>query len=75
MYGYGFRRGFAGEVPPWPYVGRGKAGMPRCLYPSFFGFYFSTKQDELNYLKERSRMLKEELEWIEERIKTLETQN
>lgn len=72
MYGYGFRRCFVGEVPPWPYVGRGR---PKCLYLGSFGFCVPTKQDELSYLKERSEMLKEELKWIEERIKTLETQN
>ncbi|MFO8010774.1 MAG: DUF5320 domain-containing protein [Dehalococcoidia bacterium] len=27
--GYGFR----GGSPPWPYVGRGRGGLPRCWYP------------------------------------------
>lgn len=26
--GYGF--GFRGSSPPWPYVGRGRGGLPRC---------------------------------------------
>jgi len=30
-YGYGF--GFRGWSPPWPYVGRGRGGLPRCWYP------------------------------------------
>jgi len=30
-YGYGF--GFRGTSPPWPYVGRGRGGLPRCWYP------------------------------------------
>jgi len=30
-YGYGF--GFRGASPPWPYVGRGRGGLPRCWYP------------------------------------------
>ena len=30
-YGYGF--GFRGSSPPWPYVGRGKGGLPRCWSP------------------------------------------
>lgn len=30
-YGYGF--GFRGHSPPWPYVGRGRGGLPRCWYP------------------------------------------
>ena len=37
--GFGFRRGlgfgFRGSSPPWPYVGRGRGGLPRCGY--FFG--------------------------------------
>ena len=37
--GYGFGRGgwgmgfgFRGSSPPWPYVGRGRGGLPRCGY-------------------------------------------
>ena len=40
---YGFGRGsggrggaglgFRGSSPPWPYVGRGRGGLPRCQYP------------------------------------------
>jgi hypothetical protein len=32
--GMGF--GFRGSSPPWPYVGRGRGGLPRC------GYYFSS---------------------------------
>ena len=36
-YGVGFRGGmgfgFRGASPPWPYVGRGRGGLPRCWYP------------------------------------------
>ena len=28
--GMGF--GFRGNSPPWPYVGRGRGGLPRCGY-------------------------------------------
>jgi hypothetical protein len=28
--GWGF--GFRGGSPPWPYVGRGRGGLPRCWY-------------------------------------------
>jgi hypothetical protein len=35
-YGIGFRGGmgfgFRGMSPPWPYVGRGRGGLPRCGY-------------------------------------------
>jgi len=30
-YGHGF--GFRGASPSWPYVGRGRGGLPRCLSP------------------------------------------
>jgi len=38
-YGRGFGRGrgmgfgFRGSSPPWPYIGRGRGGLPRCGYP------------------------------------------
>ena len=25
--------GFRGGLPPWPYIGRGRGGLPRCRYP------------------------------------------
>ena len=31
VYRYGF--GFRGASPSWPYVGRGRGGLPRCWYP------------------------------------------
>ncbi len=35
-YGYGMGFGFRGASPPWPYVGRGRGGMPRCWYPGAY---------------------------------------
>lgn len=34
-FGRGMGFGFRGVSPPWPYVGRGRGGLPRCGY--FFG--------------------------------------
>ena len=31
-YGRGMRFGFRGSSPPWPFVGRGRGGLPRCGY-------------------------------------------
>jgi len=31
--GYGRGFGFRGASPPWPYIGRGRGGLPRCWYP------------------------------------------
>ena len=28
----GMRFGFRGSAPPWPYVGLGRGGLPRCGY-------------------------------------------
>ena len=33
-YGYGF--GSRRASPPWPYVGRGRGGLPRCWYPDVY---------------------------------------
>jgi len=33
--GGGAGLGFRGSSPPWPYVGRGRGGLPRCGY--YFG--------------------------------------
>ena len=30
--GRGMGFGFRGASPPWPYVGRGRGGLPRCGY-------------------------------------------
>ena len=34
-FGRGMGFGFRGSSPPWPYVGRGRGGLPRC------GYFFS----------------------------------
>ena len=31
-FGGGMGFGFRGTSPPWPYVGRGRGGLPRCGY-------------------------------------------
>lgn len=33
VYGFGGGFGFRGASPPWPYIGRGRGGLPRCWYP------------------------------------------
>ena len=35
-YGYGYGFGFRGASPPWPYVGRGRGGLPRCWHPGAY---------------------------------------
>jgi len=74
MMKHGF--GFCGTTPPWPYIGRGRGGLPRCAYPGWWGMpgegrTFS-RTEELSFLKSQAEMIRQELARIEERIKELE---
>ena len=85
-YGYGMGFGFRGASPPWPYVGRGRGGMPRCWYPGayaapapppnyggpFGGQHGITREQEIEYLKEESNAVKAQLDLLDARIKELE---
>jgi hypothetical protein len=80
--------GFRGASPPWPYVGRGRGGLPRCGYylsgagaPAFYGqpaapgyppFTPPTGEEELDYLKSQAEAIKGQLEQIEARMRQLE---
>jgi len=78
--GSGF--GFRGSSPPWPYVGLGRGGLPRCYYPGLYGSspaWGATPYSppaaagqEVDLLKEEASALKEHLGEIEARIKNLE---
>ena len=80
-----YRRGFGfgGASPPWPYVGRGRGGLPRCWCPGVvanppytFGpvSYSSpvSPEQELNLVKEEANTIKEHLDDVEAKIKELE---
>jgi len=84
-YGYGMGFGFRGSSPPWPYVGRGRGGLPRCWHPGLSEGAVSyatpraayrqsapTREEELGFLKEQSDVVKHEMEDIERRIQELE---
>lgn len=79
--GMGF--GFRGSTPPWPYVGIGRGGLPRCGYflsgtgtladPGYAPYSPQmTKAAELNHLKSQAEAVKGQLEQIAARIKALE---
>ncbi len=75
MYGCeGFR--FRGATPPWPYVGIGRGGLPRCAYPGLweapFWYYTISPEQELDFLRKRAEAIRQELACIEERIRELE---
>jgi hypothetical protein len=84
-YGYGRGFGFRGASPAWPYVGRGRGGLPRCWHPGVWGGaafpttapYWPTPTggDELGFLKEQADAMKQQLEDIESRIRELESKD
>lgn len=87
-YGYGRGFGFRGASPPWPYVGRGRGGLPRCSYPGLAGRvadygapwvspYWSmrTGEEEAGFLKSRADDLRQQLSDIEGRLQELEKKN
>ena len=78
--GMGFGRGFGfrGCAPAWPYVGRGRGGLPRCLAYDFpyntqaIGQQTTTPGTEISLLRNQAQNLKYQLDLIESRIKNLE---
>jgi NAD-dependent dihydropyrimidine dehydrogenase PreA subunit len=83
VYGYGRGLGFRGASPPWPYVGRGRGGLPRCWYPSSATvpayaptapLYTSqmTQDQEIDWLKSQAEIVRAELDRIEARMRDLE---
>ena len=78
-YGYGRGYGFRGSSPPWPYLGRGRGGLPRCWYPGLGGtavpyaapaphWTAPTSEEELGFLKTQAEATRRQLEDIERRI-------
>jgi len=84
MYsGRGRGVGLRGSSPPWPYVGRGRGGLPRCWYPGVSGLAATgapssyprtdlSREAELNFLKNQAEATKLQLEELERRIQELE---
>jgi hypothetical protein len=75
--------GFGGASPPWPYVGCGRGGFPRCWYPGAgtnLPHRFSpvpypssvSPEQELGFLKEEANIIKKHLNDVETRVKELE---
>jgi hypothetical protein len=78
-YGMGYGRGFGfrGYSPAWPYVGRGRGGLPRCWayglpYPATAGWQAAVTETDINILKNQAQTLKQQLDLIESSIKDLE---
>ena len=81
-FGRGFGRrggaglGFRGASSPWPYIGRGRGGLPRCWYPgpAMASPYLlvqplyapqMTQEREIDWLKSQAEAIKAELNRIE----------
>ena len=87
MYGHGQGMGFGfrGMTPPWPYIGRGRGGLPRCGYWAGAGFdprwtgqgrwypgWSGTVVEDKDQLHREADLLRSQLEQIEARIQDLE---
>ncbi len=72
----GIGMGFRGNSPPWPYVGRGRGGLPRCSY--YTGSLTNTpdqvvtREQEISSLKSQAENIKKELDMVETRIRDME---
>ena len=80
--------GFRGASPPWPYIGRGRGGLPRCQYPGVIptdpSFYpgqdvtqykpVMAREQQINSLKREANFVRKHMEDVEARIKELEAQ-
>ena len=86
--GYGRGFGFRGAAPAWPYIGRGRGGLPRCWYPGLStgfdpytaswmspGWSMPSGEEELGILRQQADDMKAQLEDIEQRIRELENTN
>jgi hypothetical protein len=81
--GYGMGGGFRGAYAAWPYIGRGRGGLPRCGY--FFasqtylppGYAYNNSfmpGNNLEILQNIAANLKDRMTQIQARISELEQQ-
>jgi len=72
----GMGLGFRGGSPPWPYVGRGRGGLPRCSYYTASLANTPdqgvTREQEISSLKSQAENIKQELDMVEIRIRDME---
>jgi hypothetical protein len=81
--GFGMGGGFRGDYAQWPYVGRGRGGLPRCGY--FFASQANLQQgyiypapcvpvNNLEMMKNAAANLRDRLAKMQSRISELEQQ-
>jgi hypothetical protein len=78
--GRGFGFGFRGASGPWPYIGRGRGGLPRCWYP-YYPAYLPwdaaygaplTSATSLEALQNAALAIRDQISHIEARISEIE---
>jgi hypothetical protein len=80
QYGTGFGRGFGfrGSSPEWPYVGRRRGGLPRCMAPGLpydlqaSKWQTTISENEMSFLKTQAQNIKQQLDSLEFSIKNME---
>jgi hypothetical protein len=81
--GRGHGSGFRGFSPPWPYVGRGRGGLPRCGYYADYPSYIAPNSPgevpvaanyDLGGLKNSVNALKDRLAQMQAMISEMEQQ-
>jgi len=75
--GIGF--GFRGAAPPWPYVGRGRGGLPRCGYNFYTGApvsqsYWTKATPATGYTPNPTMSREEELNYMKEQADNIKGQ-
>ena len=72
--GFGRGFGFRGCSLPWPFVGWGRGGLPRCwaYWGASLSYYPMSREQELSVLRDQAQMLRQSIEEIERRVKGLE---
>jgi hypothetical protein len=86
-YGRGMGFGFRGSSPPWPYVGIGRGGLPRCWayggygyvpplsaappYPGYWAFGWAPYGAPFSP-EEEVRFLKDQAEMIRQELEAIE---
>lgn len=75
--------GSAGSVPDWPYVGRGRGGLPRCMSPIAYDNWFSRRSRRTAFpgtgsystqisSDQELNLLKEEQQFIKTRLEQID---
>jgi hypothetical protein len=73
--GFGRGCGFKGWSPPWPFIGWGRGGLPRCWGYIGTPYPYPSPEQEQVMLKSQVQTLRYWIEEIERRIKDLEAKD